>query len=726
MIKTYTTKELQELWTTIHNTTVARRAKRENWQSQPRQGRGGGKEWLYSSMPQTTQFDIRTAEEKKALEQEQEQEKGMNYHVGLYPYNKNNMSSQNISFSNEKRSIATKKADLVRLYLEFQRKHGKTTKHKDMFIQAYQAETYSELYKVLGDVSWKTLERWKNQQIEANSVIALADKRGIAHRGKSILSNEHRTIILGQILNPNAPLVAQCARKIQSRCEAEGLSVPSEATIRRFVQTYSSECYDEFVLFRQGKKAWNDRCSISVMRDWSLVNVGDIIIADGHTLNFETINPETGKAKRMTLLLFFDGASNHPLGWEIMPTENVECISAAFRRTCMLLGKFPKVVYIDNGRAFRAKFFEGCKDFQQAGIDGLYESLGVQVIHAWAYHGQSKPIERFFGSFLDMEIFTPSYVGNSIANKPARLHRNEKLHQRLHEKTGGRPLTLEETHMAIAKWFCEYTNRKQHRTHLKGATPAEVFDNGKGTGLIKRDIDRLDFLMMQKEIRTITKDGFRLHGKLYWHEVLASRRHEIIVRYDELLSPHSVKVYTLQGEFLCEALDREHHRIAYGVHPAASILGTDSQKLQLVQSIELKKGQERQSSASLKALTENIIIPEARLRNMAMEVKKQAPILPQVKTLSLKEIDAIEAAKVKAIAIQNQVPTYTPSSLKRFRDMLDRYSYLFNVMYEQNLELVLEDMTWLTSFENTQEYIRNYKSRFDGLRDFYTTQQHIA
>lgn len=60
----------------------------------------------------------------------------------------------------------------------------------------------------------------------------------------------------------------------------------------------------------------------------------------------------------MTLLLFFDGASNCPLGWEIMPSENTDCISSAFRRTCLLLGKFPRVVYLDNGRAFRAKFFK--------------------------------------------------------------------------------------------------------------------------------------------------------------------------------------------------------------------------------------------------------------------------------------------------------------------------------------------------------------------------------
>lgn len=62
-----------------------------------------------------------------------------------------------------------------------------------------------------------------------------------------------------------------------------------------------------------------------------------------------------------------------------------------------MLGKFPRVVYIDNGKAFRAEFFEKTPDFNQAGISGLYTALGCEVVHAWSYHGQSKPIERFSG-----------------------------------------------------------------------------------------------------------------------------------------------------------------------------------------------------------------------------------------------------------------------------------------------------------------------------------------
>lgn len=614
---------------------------------------------------------------------------------------------------------------VLQIYNEYQIIHGKTVASKEDFIKKYESQAYPELYRKLGSVSWKTLERWKNKQNKTNDYLSLADKRGMAHKGKSIITEEHKSIILGQILNPNAPLLSQSIRKIEARCKAEGLEIVSDATIRRFVNTYVSESYDEFILFREGKKAWNDKCSISILRDWSLVEVGDVIIADGHTLNFETINPETGKPKRMTLLLFYDGASNHPLGWEVMATENIQCISAAFRRSCMLLGKFPKVVYLDNGRAFRAKFFEGCKDLQQVGIDGLYESLGVKVIHAWAYHGQSKPIERFFGTMHDLEVSMPSYVGRNISEKPARLHRNEKLHQKLHEKIGGRPLTLEETHREIAKWFTQYVERPQPRTHLKNKTPSEVFNNGRGKGLTEAEINRLDMLMMQKAVRTITKDGFRLHGKLYWHEVLASRRHEIIVRYDEILNPNCVKVYTKDGEFLCEARNREYYGIAYGVHPAASILGSDDQKLQLTNALELKKKQEKIQLKTLKSLTQDVILPEMKIRNASIVIKAEQEALPSTpveRKMSSKELIEFDRKMKLALDKEANKSEYTPSNLMRFKDSLAWYAYLFETKYEKNINLTVEDSSWMEQFENSSEYQRNYKNRYETLKEFCKQQ----
>lgn len=694
---------------------LLQRAIREGWQSRRRTGRGGGKEWLVSSMPEETRMALRIAEEKQALA-------SCPVPAQLSAFSP---AATTAILDDRRRYKALARADLVRQYLTWQRKYGATRVQKNEFIMAYEAGAWSDLLKEVGSVSWQTLERWKLEQERAGSVLALADKRGVTHKGKTMLTDEHKRVILGHILNPNGPNVNQCVREVQKKFKALEVSIPSEPTIRRFVRRYMEECFDEWTLFREGKKAWNDKCAISLLRDWNLVEVGDVVIADGHTLNFETLNPATGKPTRMTIVLFYDGASNCPLGWEIMPSENVDSISAAFRRTCIMLGKFPRVVYLDNGRAFRAKYFKGCEDFEQAGFLGLYRDLGCSVIHAWPYHGQSKPIERFFGTFHDMEVWMPSYTGNDIAHKPARMKRGEDLHRQLYDKLGGRPLTLEETHAQVARWFAEYATRPQYRTHLHGRTPGETLMEGRGAGLSVQDLQKLTLFMMQKEVRTITKDGIKVNGRLYWHETLYSRRHPVLVRYDEHFSPYSVLVYTLDGEPLCEAKDREHYRIASGLHPVARILGTAEQQEELRAGIELRKGLERDSTALMRGMLQAYVLPETQARMAALEAETpEAPKAAKVIPLSApkatpEEEAALATAKAQARAELDAAPSYTPSDLMRWKDSQERYAYLFGVKFEQGLELVPADEAWMAAYEATPEFERYLKNRYAALREMY-------
>lgn len=719
----YTTQDLVPLLK-VSRQAIEKRIAREKWQARER-ARCGSREWLVSSMPEETRVAIRAAEEKQALA----------ICPAPAPFPALSLTTTTAIMDDKRRYKALARADLVCQYLTWQRRHGATKVQKGEFIIAYKAGAWPKLLEEVGPVSWQTLERWKLEQERAGSVLALADRRGVTHKGKTMLTEEHKRVILGHVLNPNGAKVSQCVREVQKKFQAAGLALPSEPTIRRFVKQYTEECFDEWTLFREGKKAWNDKCAISLLRDWNLVGVGDVIIGDGHTLNFETLNPATGKPTRMTIVLFYDGASNCPLGWEIMPTENTDSISAAFRRSCIMLGKFPRVVYLDNGRAFRAKYFKGCPDFEQAGFLGLYRDLGCSVIHAWPYHGQSKPIERFFGTFHDMEVWMPSYTGNDIAHKPARMKRGENLHRQLYDKLGGRPLTMEETLVQVARWFAEYATRPQYRTHLHGRTPGDVFMEGRGEGLSPQDMQKLTLFMMQKEVRTITKDGIKVNGRLYWHEKLYSRRHPVLVRYDEHFNPYSVYVYTLDGEPLCEAKDREHYRIASGLHPAARILGTPEQQEELRAGVELRKGLERNSTALMRGLLQASVLPETQARIAALETET-AEVLPEkpktAKVLRLsppkvtrEEEAALEEAKAQARAEMDAEPSYTPSDLMRWKDSQARYAYLFEVRFEQGLELVPADEAWMTAYEATPEFERYLKNRYAALREMYEHKQAI-
>ena len=724
----YTTRELAGLFGFSTMRSVFLRAEREHWQARERAGRGGGKEWLLSSMPEETRLAIRMAEERAS--------QAIVPAAETLPSPSRQFPGIKAAIHDDRRRYqALARADLVRQYLAWQRKFGATKEQKAEFIRAYEAGAWPKLLQEIGSVSWKTLERWNLEQKRSGSVLALADGRGVGHRGKSMVEQKHRDIIIALALNPNQPQISYCVREAQKLFKAEGLYMLSEPTIRRFVKQYMRECFDSWTYFRKGKKAWNDECAISLLRDWNLVEVGDVVIADGHTLNFETVNPATGKPTRMTIVLFYDGASNCPLGWEIMATENTDSISAAFRRSCILLGKFPRVVYLDNGRAFRAKYFKGCDDFEQAGFLGLYRDLGCTVIHAWPYHGQSKPIERFFGTLRELESWMPSYTGYDIAHKPARMKRGEDVHRKLYETLGGRPLSLEETHIQVARWFAEYAARPQYRTHLHGRTPGDVLMEGRGDGLSPQDMEKLTLMMMQKKVSTITKDGIRVNGHLYWHERLYSRRHPVLVRYDEHLDPYRVLVYTLDGDFLCEAKDREYYRIASGLHPAARALGTEEQQEELRASIALKKSQEAGTTALVRGLLQNDILPGTRAHMESLDIPAVAlPVSTDNATprkvirlnapkVTPEQEAALEAAKAKARAEMEAAPSYTPSGLMRWKDSQARYAYLFGVKYEQALELVPADEAWMETYETTPEFERYLKNRYAALREMYESKR---
>lgn len=720
MKEAYSTKELAALFGYAVMRSVFLRAEREGWNFRPRHGRGGGREWPVESMPQTTQEDIRLAEERKAIEQETVKSAALPDILNSGP--KLQPETRNTILDDKRRYKALAKADLLDLYLSWQRKYGATVAQKEAFILAYRGGAWTKLLGELGPrISWKSLERWKLERKESGTVLSLADGRGLSHRGKSMLTDQHKSIILGQVMDGDRQ-ISTCVRIIQARCQAEAIAIPSEDTIRRWVSAYSKVSFQNWTLFRKGEKAWNDSCALSILRDWTLVEVGDVVIADGHTLNFETINPETGNPCRMTLLLYFDGASRYPLGWEVMATENTQCIASAFRRACIRLGKFPKVVYLDNGKAFRSRFFKGCPDFEQAGFLGLYRDLGCAVIHAWPYHGQSKPVERFFGTMHELEELTPSYTGWNIDHKPARLQRNEKLHRKLHEKLGRGPLTLEETHYWLAAWFEMYASRPQHRTHLKGKTPGEVFLDGRGPGV---DVDRLTLMMLQKEIRTISKDGIRMFNRLYWSEELSNRRHPVLVRYDLQLSPYTVLVYDLDGNKICEARDREHFKIACGIHPTASVLGTEQQKRDLSDALALTKAQAREAKSGIKQFVEGIIVPEVRQSQQAIP-KTQPTVLTEKRpfSLSAKDKALIEAAKAQAL-LEEDEPNYQPSMLRRWPDEPARYAYLWEARFERDVELVPEDAAFMDAFEQSALFQSNFKSLYDTkleLRNFRRNQ----
>lgn len=575
---------------------------------------------------------------------------------------------ETIKYTPEKaKQNALAKLDLIRKWQEFRRKAVNKLQADYDFVKLHNSSN-SYLFSVLGKISRGSLHRWKA------SLDGTEDYTRLIPNYKYVSVNEYRTcltdeeikIFMGLLLHPNRICIGKAIALTKYKLKEQGQSfIPADITFRRYAKWFKDNNYDKWVLARDGEKALSDKVEPYIKRDASLLDVGDILVADGHKLAFQVINPFTGKPCRATLVGFLDWKSTALVGYEIMLEENTQCIASALRNAIINLDMIPKIVYQDNGRAFRAKYFTNDKGFGELGFYGLYAKLGIETVFARPYNARSKVIERFFKEFQEgFEKLMPSYVGSSINNKPAYLKRNEKFHSNLHNDYIP---TIEETIKMIDIWL-KFKN-SQPCTNAPNMTIAEVLENRK-----KQNIDKslLDDLMLATEVKTIQRNGVRFLNCDYFNERLYGLRGKVLVKYN-LFDLTSVKVFTQKGEYLCTA-----ERVTE-THPMAKILGTVEDLEDYKQKIQKQQKLKRKTINSVKKLLTNdeIKLIEARSNQEEMENSNNFQKEFKARSNGVQKINNGE------------------KSLPIFKNNSEKYEYLIKHNPSD---------TWIAEFKQTNEY----------------------
>ena len=526
---------------------------------------------------------------------------------------------ETIKYTPEKaKQNALAKLDLIRKWQEFRRKAVNKLQADYDFVKLHNSSD-SYLFSVLGKISRGSLHRWKSMLDGTEDYTRLIPnyKYVSVNEYRTCLTDEEIKIFMGLLLHPNRICIGKAIALTKYKLKEQGQSfIPADITFRRYAKWFKDNNYDKWVLARDGEKALSDKVEPYIKRDASLLDVGDILVADGHKLAFQVINPFTGKPCRATLVGFLDWKSTALVGYEIMLEENTQCIASALRNAIINLDMIPKIVYQDNGRAFRAKYFTDEKGFGELGFYGLYAKLGIETVFARPYNARSKVIERFFKEFQEgFEKLMPSYVGSSIINKPAYLKRNEIFHKNLHQDYVP---TIEETIKMIDMWL-KFKN-SQPCTNAPNMTIAEVLENRK-----KQNIDKslLDDLMLATEVKTIQRNGIRFLNCDYFDERLYGLRGKALVKYN-LFDLTSVKVFTPKGEYLCTA-----ERVTE-THPMAKILGTVEDLEDYKQKIQKQQKLRRKTINSVKQYLSN---EEVKFIEQKMDEPKEVEFKPHSNSL---------------------------------------------------------------------------------------------
>lgn len=580
------------------------------------------------------------------------------------------------------RLTANHRMNIVKAALEHRNKYPRIREADAEFLDLYNSGLYlPKAYEFLGSISIGTLRRYIQAYKKTGNAESLIPQYKITKQGEynSILDDNMKKVLLALLLHQNKfgyNTAIRLAKQVLIKKGYDEDALPSNITFKRFAEHFRKNNYAEWVLRREGMKAYHDKVEPYIERDISKIEVGDVLIADGHVLNFQVINPFTGKPTRATLVGFLDWKSTALVGYEIMMTENTQCIASALRNAILNLGIIPKVVYQDNGKAFKSKYFQNT-DFDEGIFNGVYANLGIHSVFAKPYNARAKVIERFFLDFQEeFEKLMPSYIGTSIENRPAWMNRNEKLHLQLHnQQTNGNIPTVQDVIKYINAWL-KYRNQKTCPNE-RSSSIQEVLNSVR-----KQDINKsaLDHLMMKTEARTINKHGITFLGMHYRSDVILGLRDKVYVRYS-LFDLSKVHVYSIKGEFLCVA-----HRVQK-VHPMANVLGT-------VKDMEEYKQQYQKQQKIKSRLVKQI---------KKTFTKDELQVL-EIEGVNVNEkIDIIESPVQKPKRERKQTPRERQMNVPMFNSNYEKYEWLM-----ENGCTNPEQRKWLADYIRSDEYINIY------------------
>ncbi len=473
----------------------------------------------------------------------------------LQDHNKKSKRDLNKGYSTKEFRIGLLKASVCRIIIEKITEKRMSVESVYNVVKNTISDIAPELLELLNkkELSVRTLKRWvKKHKDSGHDFVALMPNYKKVGDGKKEITDDEYHMLFKLLFDPKNISIGSAVRIIKQKSRSGEIESPSSNYIlKRAAEDLKNTLPCEWILAREGENYFKNNKLKPIRRNWSITEVGDVWVSDGKRLDYEIINPETGKAERMTIILIIDAASRYVVGAAIGSSENTKTIALAFWRSVINYGQVPKYFYVDNGKAYSSGYFNSSKlrnPNLKDGLGGLFERLGIVTIFAEKFNPKAKIIERLNLTFLrDYERQRQSFIGSSIRDKPATRKANEKW---LKSQFQTRIPTLDEERVSIEKYFYRDYAHTPH-IGLNGKKPHDVYVSGKPTESI--DIRKLDYLMLDNKERTVSREGIRIFNEYYYSTTLIKYiGKKVIVKYD-LWEQRFIKIYTKGNKFICNA-----------------------------------------------------------------------------------------------------------------------------------------------------------------------------
>ena len=300
-------------------------------------------------------------------------------------------------------------------------------------------------------------------------------------------------------------------------------------------------------------------------RDASMLAPLDVWVIDGHTFKAKVRHPDHGAPFAPELTIAFDWSCKKIMGWSTALSENVFAVGDALRHGIGQYG-ICAVLYSDNGSGETAKTMDCPVDGYAArlgidhrtGIPGKPQARGV-IERSWQTHAIR--CARQFGSYQGSDV-----DGGEFRKVAAELAKEQRAVRRSQEtgvvvRLSNKCPTWAQFVEAVDRMVTEYNSTHRHRSLPKRAdgkhmTPDEAWAAKFDASLQHKPSEsELRELFMPAMLRTARRGEVTFLNQTYSAPELMRRDvegREVSVRYD-IHDPSWVRVYSLDGEFVCDA-----------------------------------------------------------------------------------------------------------------------------------------------------------------------------
>jgi putative transposase len=704
----FTSRELAML---INRTerAIQIRAKRENWQARPRRARGGGSEWLLSSMPKATLDAIITA---------QLSEQG----VSLPPA----FTARTAPDPDPRQEAVSRMADLS----QYPKKDRETALARLAFIREIERLTrLTGKEKVIRRLEQESkagtlCERLAQLVPLANAKYGNGEKRWVSRRrlyewcaayaqgGELALLPRHPQrdmsvpgwvpLFFSFYQRPQNPSVAEAHRDFCRAWKQQYASLPpSIHAIKRFLAKVARPD------LAAGRKTGNALLKLKpyVKRKTEKLLPCDVYTADGTTFDAEIAHPDTGRPFKPEVVLVLDVATRRCVGLSVALAESAVATLDGLRMAC-LFGGIPAMFYTDNGPGYTAQLLTGPRV-------GMLGRLGIEVANSIPGRPQGKGLmERAVQTICgpaskQLDTCTHADMDGDAKQKVYKITRAQL-------KKHGRSALLPtfETFKKVLLARVEEYNATPHRSlpsfedHEAGKrrhmSPDEYWNHCLGRVFEPMPVpeDMVDDLFMPGTIRKVQNGMVRLWNRDYFAHELAKHHGDLVeVRYDVWDSSY-VSVWTEAGEKICRA---ELDANAMDYFPISRIEDARAKR----ERAQLKRLEQKAQAIAPGAELSLPEAPPAPMTILADALTARQPVAahlePQPEPVTTQaELEAIRAVMERAEQEQALAAAPRPEPEKRpiFHLATEKYRWLMR----HADQWTDADRAWLAEYAQGREY----------------------